>query len=175
MDNSTNGKRPKRPNGHGCIEQLKDGRWRARYTEYTGKGRRRKAFTGKSREIVETKLYGALGWWDEANHLASSGEASEHVYFMQGVNGGPVKIGTAADVKARLKQIQACSPDVLRVLHIIPGAGREIERKLHARFSPHRLHGEWFDTSVELMGYIRDLKETAKLTERENRKKRKRR
>jgi hypothetical protein len=158
-----NGKRSRRPNGHGTIEFLKkENRWRARYTEQTPSGPKRRAVYARTEEAVTAKLYRALGWWNEAEHLTGSGDSAEHVYFVQGLMGGPIKIGTAGDVEARFKAIQACSPVPLRVLHVIRDTGRTIEAKIHRRFALYRLHGEWFENTGELLQYIHELKEQTK-------------
>jgi len=65
------------------------------------------------------------------------------IYFVQAESGGPIKIGFAADVFARLADLQSASPLTLRLL-----AGRSAEfwqeKRLHERHKAHRLHGEWF-------------------------------
>jgi hypothetical protein len=49
--------------------------------------------------------------------------------------------------------MQAHSPAVLVILHTEPGNGRE-ERELHAQFSAHRLHGEWFTPAPDILAEI---------------------
>lgn len=67
-----------------------------------------------------------------------------YIYFVQGVDGGPVKIGWSENPEKRLEQLQAASPDQLRILDYIIG-DRHHERALHGRLSEYRLRGEWFD------------------------------
>lgn len=78
------------------------------------------------------------------------------VYFVQGVGGGPVKIGHSASPSARLTSLQVGSPSVLRVVATMRG-GFEVERTLHRAFAKDRLHGEWFDPSRELMAFIDEI------------------
>lgn len=65
------------------------------------------------------------------------------IYFVQAESGGPIKIGFAADVFARLADLQSASPLTLRLL---AGQSAEFwqEKRLHERHKAHRLHGEWF-------------------------------
>lgn len=82
-----------------------------------------------------------------------------HVYFVQGVDGGPIKIGytsgrsTREPAKLRLGQLQGSSPVLLKVLSVWPG-DTELERELHGIFHADRLHGEWFTPSEDLLAVI---------------------
>jgi hypothetical protein len=69
------------------------------------------------------------------------------VYFIQAVNGGPIKIGTAIDPKKRLASLQLSCPFRLKILATRPG-GERLERSLHRRFAAYRLHGEWFEPNT---------------------------
>ena len=73
-------------------------------------------------------------------------------YFVQPVDGGPIKIGyTRQSPKARLRAIQIGSPVLLEVVGMVIG-DREVE--LHQRFAYARMHGEWFRPVPELVGFI---------------------
>jgi predicted GIY-YIG superfamily endonuclease len=76
------------------------------------------------------------------------------VYFVQGVDGGPIKIGFTTDVRRRLITIQAYSPISLRLVALFSGRA-EHEGKLHRMFQAERLHGEWFFPSPELLAIVR--------------------
>lgn len=65
------------------------------------------------------------------------------IYFIEAGEGGPIKIGVAIDVAARLKDLQAANPTALRLIASIPGDYCQ-ERELHRRFKGERLNGEWF-------------------------------
>lgn len=77
------------------------------------------------------------------------------VYFVQGVDGGPIKIGytTSMEADGRLAGLQCGSPVQLRVLHTVRGNQR-LERELHVRFAVDRLHGEWFRPSDDLLYWL---------------------
>nr|WP_272924116.1 MULTISPECIES: GIY-YIG nuclease family protein [unclassified Streptomyces] len=76
----------------------------------------------------------------------------------------PVKIGVANDVEVRVRELQIGSPVPLYLIWKTRG-GQALERDLHERFAPYRIHGEWFDfgdenpaalvaTAAVLMGYV---------------------
>ena len=73
------------------------------------------------------------------------------IYFIQAVDGGPIKIGvTDQHPNRRLEQFQAGCPVKLCVLGTTPG-DQWAEDRLHKRFAAHRLHGEWFEPVDELV------------------------
>jgi len=76
------------------------------------------------------------------------------VYFVQGGDGGPIKIGITEDVRRRLQCMQSDSPLLLRVLGIIPSAGLSDETALHRRFAFCHLHGEWHEPHPDLLAFI---------------------
>ena len=77
------------------------------------------------------------------------------VYFIQGIEGGPIKIGRARKPQIRLRVFQIACPIRLRILGVMEG-DLETETKLHRRFATYRLHGEWFQVSPELLALIRE-------------------
>jgi DNA-binding XRE family transcriptional regulator len=79
-----------------------------------------------------------------------------HVYFIQGVDGGPIKIGSGNEPEKRLRQFQPGSPVRLRLLGVIWDAGAWTERELHREFAKDRSHGEWFHSSPRLLAYINE-------------------
>jgi DNA-binding XRE family transcriptional regulator len=74
-------------------------------------------------------------------------------YFAKGSITGLVKIGRAANVKRRLRQLQHGSPDELILLGVAPDSIFP-EGEMHKKFSQERLHGEWFTPSPRLMQFI---------------------
>jgi hypothetical protein len=71
------------------------------------------------------------------------------VYFIQSVNGGPIKVGTSTDPTARLAQLQGSSAGELMILGVIPG-GQKTERRIHRLLAPTKVEGEWFSPSQAL-------------------------
>lgn len=79
------------------------------------------------------------------------------VYFVQAGTDGPVKIGTATDIQARVRGLQTGSPHRLNLLATSTG-GRRLEKRLHRRFAAHRVLGEWFSPAPALLEYIASLR-----------------
>ncbi len=78
----------------------------------------------------------------------------EVTYFIQGEITQRIKIGkTTTAVSERIRNLQAGSPDKLKLLGVCFGPKRT-ERYLHSLFSEHRLHGEWFSPSKGIMEFI---------------------
>lgn len=80
------------------------------------------------------------------------------IYFVQAGEGGPIKIGITEEdcVDRRLTQLQGANPVQLRLLATQFG-GILNEKQLHARFAAHRIHGEWFEPTPELLALIEGI------------------
>lgn len=75
-------------------------------------------------------------------------------YFIQGEDGGPIKIGFTKNRPAeRLTELQIGSPVELAFIGFIEGRK---EPMLHRKFAHLRLHGEWFVNAPELCEFIRE-------------------
>jgi hypothetical protein len=85
---------------------------------------------------------------------------SAWIYFVRERNDGQslIKIGlTTGNVLVRLKGIQYMSPvslEVIGVIRVQKRHVRELESRLHERFSHLREYGEWFRPATELIEYI---------------------
>ena len=76
------------------------------------------------------------------------------IYFIQPVDGGPIKIGYAKDVPARVKTLERESQRQMVVLAAISG-GKKEERELHRKFSHLRYEGtEQFRPAPDLTAVI---------------------
>lgn len=82
-----------------------------------------------------------------------------HLYFIQSGDTGPVKIGSARDVKCRLGELQIGNHEQLRIVLVIRGAA-DYESVAHAVFDHLRIRGEWFECTGELQMLLVDLLET---------------
>lgn len=69
--------------------------------------------------------------------------STELVYVLGTPGSNTVKIGTTANLRKRLADIQRMSPVPLEAFWTCPG-GRELETQLHRHFKEFRSHGEWF-------------------------------
>ena len=112
----------------------------------------------------------------KASELASSTRTKvtdlPSTYFVLNSRAGMVKIGQSRDVYTRLKALQTGSPDVLKIIAIIPlgDIGFPIiflkktdmgytEESLHLRFAKDRLVGEWFTYNAEVKAFVQQLYE----------------
>lgn len=89
----------------------------------------------------------------------------EGIYFVQGVNGGPIKIGVTRNVVQRLKGIQTGSPVRLKIVAFLPDAPRALEGDIHERYDEFRLEGEWFAENDRLAEVIKEARQRYPLEE----------
>lgn len=83
------------------------------------------------------------------------------VYFIKAVTLGHIKIGKADCVHTRFRTLRCANADVLQMLGaIVTTDGTALERQLHQHFAKDRLHGEWFQSSPELLAYIAEHAKT---------------
>ena len=88
--------------------------------------------------------------WDRVPMTFQLGEdilGVSYVYCVGEGADGPVKIGTAKDPIARLRQMQTGNSRPLKIEHLILGDS-EVERLLHEIWRDDRLTGEWFRPEV---------------------------
>lgn len=78
---------------------------------------------------------------------------SHWIYFIEMGDGGPIKIGYAADPDKRLKQLQVGCPVELHLIGEMRGS-REDEQALHVRFDAGRGSGEWFDRNTPGLAHL---------------------
>ncbi|HWT95385.1 MAG TPA: GIY-YIG nuclease family protein [Solirubrobacteraceae bacterium] len=72
-----------------------------------------------------------------------SSPGAEFVYFIQSGDHEPVKIGLSNRPQRRIGELQTSNLDELALRHVIPG-GPDVEHRLHERFEPALILGEWF-------------------------------
>jgi hypothetical protein len=82
------------------------------------------------------------------------------VYFVQGDDGGPVKIGRTENWPGqRLTDLQLGYPfGWLRVVGLMRGKFG-LEKQIHRQFHSLRMRGEWFRADAELCAFIEQLPE----------------
>lgn len=83
------------------------------------------------------------------------------VYFI-GSESGPIKIGIASQPIYRLKSLQTGHHERLELLATCEG-GQPLEYAYHQRFAEHRLAGEWFKRTPELLAEIERLNSSMKV------------
>lgn len=79
------------------------------------------------------------------------------VYFLRAGKRGPVKVGTTlgSSAKYRMAELQTGNAETLYLLGVVPG-GVELEREIHARLADHRMRGEWFKPTAEVMEVLKE-------------------
>ena len=65
-----------------------------------------------------------------------------HVYAVRGAE--LIKIGSAVNVVARVRDLQIGSPVPLSLIAHTPIMDAQLEFDIHRRLKEHRQHGEWF-------------------------------
>ncbi|WP_373886334.1 GIY-YIG nuclease family protein [Sphingobium sp. CFD-2] len=80
--------------------------------------------------------------------------AASLVYFIQRGEDGPIKIGFTRNLKRRLGDFAVSIPEPVHLRLAIRGS-RDVERHYHATFAAHRIMGEWFKPSKEILDAIR--------------------
>jgi hypothetical protein len=76
------------------------------------------------------------------------------IYFIQGAEDSPIKIGRAKHPIDRLKSLQSANWDELRLLAAFEGHAKD-EVALHKKFE--RARGEWFMPSEGLLELIEEI------------------
>lgn len=76
----------------------------------------------------------------------------DQVYFVR-AGEGPIKIGIAADVDARVRTLQTAHAEQLIILAVTEG-GQAREFEYHGRFAEHRLNGEWFAPHSDILAEV---------------------
>lgn len=138
------------------IHTMPNGKWRVMWREPTGK-QRTKVFDLKSdaelfdKEVRRSRqLNNAYRQIELVLPTARIGRRSaSHVYVVAADHS--VKIGVAADPRKRLEGLRTGSSVPLKLVRTIrTDDAIRLEASLHARYSMHRLSGEWFDAEPVL-------------------------
>lgn len=96
------------------------------------------------------KLAAAFPGSHSASDVAIASRTDGFIYFVQGEGVSAIKIGFATSPKVRLDSLQCGSPVRLKFIGLMHGT-MDDEKRLHDRFRKHRLHGEWFSATPEIM------------------------
>jgi DNA-binding XRE family transcriptional regulator len=75
------------------------------------------------------------------------------IYFIQAGDTEPIKIGYAARVGSRVRELQTSHSETLRVLAVMDG-DRRFEAQIHEKFASLRTRGEWFMPGPDLVAFI---------------------
>lgn len=91
-------------------------------------------------------------------------EGPDFVYFIQAIDGGPIKIGKAALPRTRLRTLQTAHHQELRLIGYVRGGGA-VEQIILREFAAIRIRGEWFKPTRRLLRFINDLLDKYRVTE----------
>lgn len=75
------------------------------------------------------------------------------IYFVQGEDGGRIKIGFTTNLAERLSALGTGTGTKLVVLGVRDG-DRSDEVALHRRFAAHRTIGEWFEPASDILSFV---------------------
>jgi hypothetical protein len=76
------------------------------------------------------------------------------IYFLQAIDGGPIKVGQSVNVPSRVRQLESKYGRPLVILGTLPG-GRDEERKIHEMFAHLRFgRTEQFRPESDLLAFI---------------------
>lgn len=126
---------------------------------------------GDIQELDLLELYHAQ-WGDELakpadiptalrQAIRKHGRVTGCIYFVQGSDGGPIKIGyTQGSVADRLRGLQTGASSLLVCIATMPGS-YALEKRLHELLAEHRQQGEWFNPSPVLLGFIDHIQLTS--------------
>jgi hypothetical protein len=79
---------------------------------------------------------------------------SPWLYVVQAQPSGNLKIGRATSVESRLIGLRVGTWETLTVLCQVCAFTNEPEEELHARWSEHRIRGEWFRPAPDIMAWV---------------------
>lgn len=98
--------------------------------------------------------------YEEALTVVKAGvdRSAMRVYFLRSRATGLIKIGSSAQVGARVQALQTASGEHLELIIDIPGGDGQ-EGLLHKRFANSRERGEWFRPTPELLELLGDLQD----------------
>jgi hypothetical protein len=97
--------------------------------------------------------------------LESSDATVGLIYFVQGKDETPVKIGYTANVSTvarRIANLQVAHPYPLRAIATFRGSMSD-ERCIHRELQADRLLGEWFEWTPRLVAFIQTLQRSGNL------------
>lgn len=93
----------------------------------------------------------------EVNEYIKNFNKSDFVYFMQGENGGTIRIGYSINPSKTLISLEKGYPDKLKILLVIP-EDSEKAIQLQNKFEHLKLKGGWFKPDKEIFDEIEKLK-----------------
>lgn len=75
------------------------------------------------------------------------------IYFAQAGRAGPIKIGSTRDLAKRMAAFAVDNHEVVALLCSVEG-DQPLEKRIHRLLRPHRVKGEWFRPSSEIVELV---------------------
>jgi hypothetical protein len=128
-------------------------------------GKEREAFRACSYEAIMSTVRPIDSKFNKIPSLPDlDPRTSEYVYFVESdTERKLIKIGRSESLKRRLIALQASCPVQLRLIAAIR-APAGTENLFHAILAPARVHGEWFQPTVEVIALAKYLPKMGTLT-----------
>jgi hypothetical protein len=98
-----------------------------------------------------------LAYWTSA---VRNPRPDAFVYVVQAQGDSPIKVGTATDVRVRIKDLQTGNPRPLRLRAVLPGS-YDLEHVLHKELAGYRMVGEWFDDQPSIEWFLERVNDLA--------------
>lgn len=79
-----------------------------------------------------------------------------YIYFLHAKEVRRIKIGFTTNLNARLRELKMGSPTELILFNYVRGTFH-LEQVLLGVFAKYRLHGEWFESSEDIIKFVEKL------------------
>lgn len=97
--------------------------------------------------LYSSEWYSSIS--DKIINLFNEDKKIGYVYFLRSEKSSYIKIGKSKDIDKRVKMLEY-NVGKINILGFIYNEDYDlIEKQLHAHFKDKRMHGEWFDLSVD--------------------------
>lgn len=92
------------------------------------------------------------------NEYAKKLNVNDFICFVQGENGGAIRISYTINPSITVNSLESSYPDKLKILLVIHGHGSDVI-KLQNKFRKYKLKGGWFKPDKEIFDEIERLKQ----------------
>jgi len=94
---------------------------------------------------------------EQINEFVNNSEQLGFIYFIQGENGGSIRIGCSVNPIFTLRKLQRGYPDKLKLLLVITDVFNELA-DLQKKFKKYKTKGDWYKPDKEIFDEIEKLK-----------------
>ncbi len=108
----------------------------------------------RDRQLHPLDLLGLEG--RPVKRVSSALVAPIRLYIMRATPSGNLKIGITRHVDKRLQHIRSANYEAIELIKSVPATPQR-ERAVHAAFAGHRIRGEWFRPTPEILEWVKRL------------------